>query len=46
MTIKAAAQALLDEDAIRGAVLRYCRGVDRLEPEMIRSACRPDGYDE
>ena len=46
MTIAAAVQILLDKDAIRDAVLRYCRGVDRLEPEMIRSAYHPDGYDE
>jgi hypothetical protein len=46
MTTDAAVQALLDKDAIREAVLRYCRGVDRLEPDMIRSAYHPDGYDE
>jgi SnoaL-like domain len=41
-----ALQMLLDKEAIRDAVLRYCRGVDRLEPEMIRSAYHPDGYDD
>ena len=46
MTTDDALQALLDKDAIREAVLRYCRGVDRLEPDMIRSAYHPDGYDE
>lgn len=39
-------QALLDKQAIRDAVARYCRGVDRLEPELIRSAYHPDGYDD
>jgi hypothetical protein len=39
-------QELLDKEAIRAAVMRYCRGVDRLEPEMIRSAYHPDGYDD
>ena len=46
MTTNAAVQALLDKEAIREAVLRYCRGVDRLEPDLIRSAYHPDGYDE
>lgn len=39
-------QALIDKQAIRDCVARYCRGVDRLEPEMIRSAYHPDGYDD
>jgi hypothetical protein len=41
-----ALQTLLDKQAIRDAVMRYCRGVDRLDPEMIRSAYHPDGYDD
>ena len=39
-------QSLLDQQAIRDCVARYCRGVDRLDPELIRSAYHPDGYDD
>jgi hypothetical protein len=36
---------LLDKQAIREAVLRYCRGVDRLDMDMVRSAYHPGGID-
>src|SRR5437879_1443731 len=35
-----------DKAAIAEAVRRYCRGVDRLDTEMILSAYHPDGYDD
>ena len=39
-------EELLDKAAISAAIARYCRGVDRLEPDTIRSAYHPDGYDD
>lgn len=36
---------LLDKQAIREAVMRYCRGVDRRDPELISSAYHPDAID-
>jgi hypothetical protein len=38
--------ALVDEAAIRQVVLRYCRGIDRLDPELVRSCYHPDATDE
>jgi hypothetical protein len=34
-----------DDLAIRGVVLRYCRGVDRLDLELVRSCYHPDATD-
>lgn len=42
----AALQALLDERAIRNVVLRYCRGVDRLDEELVRSCYHSGATDE
>ena len=39
-------QELLDKQAIREATLRYCRGVDRLDAELLCSAYHPDALDE
>jgi hypothetical protein len=39
-------QAMRDKAAIAEVVRRYCRGVDRLDTEMILSAYHPDGYDD
>jgi hypothetical protein len=36
---------LLDERAIRRVLLTYCRGRDRLDPELITSIYHPDGTD-
>jgi hypothetical protein len=33
---------LLDEQAIRGVLARYCRGVDRMDRELVRSCYHPD----
>jgi hypothetical protein len=38
-------QALLDRQAIADCVLRYTRGVDRADEELIRSAFFPDAID-
>jgi hypothetical protein len=39
-------QALIDRQDIQDAILRFCRGIDRLDVELIRSAFHPDGYDD
>jgi len=37
---------LVSEAAIRDAVLRYCRGVDRADAALTRSAYHPDATDD
>jgi hypothetical protein len=39
-------QELLDKQEITEALLRYCRGMDRCDEELIRSAFHPDAYDD
>jgi SnoaL-like domain len=39
-------QRLLDEHEIRAVVLRYCRGVDRLDLELVRDCYHADATDE
>lgn len=41
-----ALQHLLDREAIRDCLLRYCRGVDRFDHDLIRTAFHPDCLDE
>lgn len=36
---------LLARNAIYNAIMRYCRGVDRLDRDLIRSVCHPDAND-
>lgn len=38
-------QALLDKDAIRDALYRYGRGIDRADEALLRSAYWPDAQD-
>jgi hypothetical protein len=38
-------QAVLDREAIRECLYRYCRGIDRLDEEALRSAYWPDATD-
>ena len=40
-----ALQALLDKEAIRDCLLRYCRGIDRADESLLRSAYWPDAHD-
>jgi hypothetical protein len=40
-----AADPLTDLRAIQDVTLRYCRGVDRLDMELVRSCYHPDGVD-
>jgi ketosteroid isomerase-like protein len=39
-------QQLSDREEIRDAAMRYCRGVDRLDPDCMKSAYWPDAIDE
>ncbi len=36
---------LADKQAIYEVVLRYCRGIDRLDMELVRSCYHPEGVD-
>ena len=36
---------LLDKQAIYEVVMRYCRGIDRLDFDLVRGAYHPDGID-
>jgi hypothetical protein len=38
-------QALLDKEAIRDCLYRYCRGVDRADEDLLRSVYWPDAHD-
>ncbi len=42
---EAALQAALDREAIHTVLMRYCRGVDRLDRDLIASVYHPDAYD-
>jgi len=37
---------LLDKQAVHEVMLRYLRGVDRLDPDLIQSAYHPDAEDD
>tara|TARA_B100000686_G_C16459538_1_gene796348 strand:+ start:331 stop:858 length:528 start_codon:yes stop_codon:yes gene_type:complete len=39
-------QNLLDKDAIRDVIMRYARGVDRLDEDLISSCYHVDSYDD
>lgn len=38
-------QAILDKDAIRDVLMRYARGIDRGDFELVRSAFHPDAVE-
>ena len=38
-------QELLDREAIRDCLHRYCRGIDRMDEDCLRSVYWPDGTD-
>jgi ketosteroid isomerase-like protein len=40
------ADTLLDREMIREAMGRYCRGIDRLDIELIRSSYHEDAFDD
>lgn len=39
-------QELLDKQEIYEVVIRYCRGIDRVDEELVRSCYQPDGFDD
>ena len=41
-----ALQELVDRAAIHDVLMRYCRGVDRCDEELVRSAYHPDAVDD
>jgi hypothetical protein len=43
--VDATLQDLVDRQQIHDVVHRYCRGIDRLDMELVRSAYHPDGVD-
>lgn len=45
-TLADAVAALCDERAIRDVVLRYCRGIDRMDRELVRGCYHDDARDE
>ncbi|MDP3966888.1 MAG: nuclear transport factor 2 family protein [Nocardioides sp.] len=45
MSTDARLQGLLDKQEIRELALRYCRGVDRKDPALLRSLYTHDGID-
>src|SRR5688572_6501673 len=45
-TVSAIAREWADREAIRDCLYRYCRGIDRLDVELMLSAYWPDATDE
>jgi hypothetical protein len=41
-----AVRRLLDEEAIKRVHLRYCRGIDRMDWDLVRSCYHPDATDD
>jgi hypothetical protein len=41
-----AVQEMLDKAAIREVLWRYCRGVDRRDPDIVSSCYHPDAHDD
>jgi ketosteroid isomerase-like protein len=41
-----ALQRLLDEEAIKKVHIRYCRGIDRMDWDLVRSCYHPDAVDD
>lgn len=39
-------QTLLDQQAVYEVLVRYCRGVDRCDEELLRSVYHADAYDD
>lgn len=44
--LQAALQRIIDEQAIREVLLRYCRGIDRRQFDLVRSCYHPDAFDD
>jgi hypothetical protein len=39
-------QHLIDRQEIYEVLMRYCRGVDRCDPDLVRAAYHPDAWDD
>ena len=39
-------QALVDQQAIRDVLIRYTRGIDRMDVDLVRSTYHPDAHDD
>lgn len=37
---------LLDQQAVRDVLIRYTRGIDRMDSELVRSCYHPDAHDD
>lgn len=46
VSVPAPIEVVADRAEIYGVLVRYCRGVDRRDPAMIRSTYHPDAYDD
>ena len=44
--LMASLRRVADKDAIRDVLMRFCRGVDRLDEELLRSCYHVDSYDD
>ena len=44
--IDSAVKELLDKQEIRDVLMRYCRGIDRLDMDLVKSCYHPDAYDD
>ncbi|MGI9623082.1 MAG: nuclear transport factor 2 family protein [Acidimicrobiales bacterium] len=44
--IEPSSEELAAKDAIRDVVMRYCRGVDRLDVELLKTCYHSDSYDD
>ena len=44
--MEAKLQQLLDEAEIRRVHIRYCRGIDRMDWDLVRSCYHPDAIDQ
>lgn len=45
-TVSETLNELADREAIRDVLMRYCRGIDRFDEDLIRSAYWPDAHDD
>jgi ketosteroid isomerase-like protein len=45
-TISEQLNELIDEREIRNVLTRYCRGIDRIDMDLVRSCYHPDAVDE
>ena len=45
-TLEARLRELLDKQEIHEVLLRYCRGVDRCDRDMIAACYHPDAIDD